>query len=127
MARKKETYEGNSRCHQPHCKTCAHIRTGTTFRNTTTGERFLVKATANCQYRNVVYVIECTKCSIQYVGETENTLRVHLTSHRSDIRHKCTEKPVARHFNLVDHSINYLTIMVIETIHREDAKYTKKN
>ena len=46
--------------------------------------------------------------------------------HRSDIRHKCTEKPVARHFNLVDHSINDLTIIVIETIHREDAEYRKR-
>ena len=120
---KKETYEGNSQCHQPHGKTCAHIRTGTTFRSTTTGERFQVKATTNCQTRNVVYVIVCT---IQYVGKTENTLRVRLMGHWSDIRHKRTEKPVARHLNLVDHSSNNLTIMVIETIHREDAEHRKR-
>ena len=123
---KRATHEGNSRCNQPRCKTCAHIRTGTTLRSTTTGERFRVKATANCLTRNVVYVLECTKCSIQYVGETENALRVRLTGHRSDIRHRRTEKPVARHFNLVDHSINDLTIMVIETIHREDTEYRKR-
>ena len=80
-----------------------------------------MKATANCQTRNVVYVIECTKRFIQYVGETENALHVSLTGHRSDIRHKRMEKPVAKHFNSVDHSIKDLTIMVIETIHREDA------
>ena len=122
----KETYEGNSRCQQSRCKTCAHIKTGTTFHSTTTGKRFRVKATANCQTRNVVYLIECTKCSIQYVGETENALRVRLTGHRSDIKHKRIEKPVAKHFNQVDHSINDLAIMVIEMIHKDDTEYRRR-
>ena len=64
-------------------------------------------------------------CEI-YVGETENALRVRLTGHRPHIRHRRTEKPVARHFNLVDPSINDLTIMVIETIHREGTEYRKR-
>ena len=33
---------------------------------------------------------------------------------------------MARHFNLVDHSMNDLTIMVIETIHRQDTEYRKR-
>ena len=70
--------------------------------------------------------IWCIKCSIQYVRETENALHICLTGHRSEIRHKRTEKPVARHFNLVDHSINDLTIMVIETIHMEDTEYRQR-
>ena len=49
--------------------------------------RGLIKATTNCQARNVVYVIECTKHSIQYIGETENAS---LTGHQSDIRHSQT-------------------------------------
>ena len=75
---------------------------------------------------NVVYVIECTKCSIQCIGETENALCVCLTGHRSDIRHKRMEKSVAKHFNSVDHSIKELTIMMIETIHREDTEYRRR-
>ena len=115
-------YKANSRCNQPHGKTCAHIRTGTTIHSTTTDKRFRVKATTNCQTRNVVYMIECGKCSIQYVGETENAFRVCLTRFQSDIRHKHMEKPVAKHFNPLDYSIKVLTIMVIEMIHREDAE-----
>ena len=58
-----------------------------------------------------------------------NALRIRLKGHRSDIRHKCTrkvKKPVAKHFNSVDHSIKDLVIMVIKMIHREDAEYSKK-
>ena len=82
-----------------------------------------MKATANCQTRNVVYVIECTQCSIQNIGETENAFHVRLMGRRFDIRHKHMEKPVAKHFNSVDHLIKDLTIVVIEMLHREDMEY----
>ena len=74
----------------------------------------------------MVYLIECKRCAIQYVGEMENTLRVCLMGHRSDIKHQRTERPVARHFSLPDHSNEDLIIMVIETIQREDAQYRKR-
>ena len=122
----RETYKGNDQCQQPRCKTCAHIKMGTTFRSTTTGQRFRVRATADCRTRNVVYLIECKKCAIQYVGETDNALRVRLTGHRSDINHHRTDRPVAQHFTLPDHSIKDLTIMVIEKIHREDINHRKR-
>ena len=86
----KEAYRGNSQCQQPRCKTGPHIKTGTSFSIKTTGERLCVKETADCRTRNVVYLylIECKKCAIRYVGETENALCVRLTGHRSDIKHR---------------------------------------
>ena len=51
---------------------------------------------------------------VRVVEETENALRVRLTRHRSDTNHQHIEKPVAQHFNLMDNSINDLSIMVIE-------------
>ena len=53
-----------------------HMKEGITLGSTTTNETFKVKATADCCNKNVIYVIECNKCVIQYVGETENALRV---------------------------------------------------
>ena len=100
---------------------------GTVFNSTTTGAQFHVKATADCGTSNmVVYLIECRRCAIQYVGEMENALRVRLTGHRSDIKHRRTEKPVAIHFSLPDHSMDDLKVMVIEKIHREDNEYRKR-
>ena len=110
----KETHRGNSRCRQPHCKTCAHMKLGITFHNTTTGEKVRVKATADCRTSNVIYLIKCKKCSVQYVRETENILCVRRTGHRSDINHHRIEKAVARHFNLSDHSMVDLGISQTE-------------
>ena len=85
-----------------------------------------MKATGVCQTRNVVHVIECTKCSTQYAEQTKSVLRVCLMGDQSDIRHKPVEKPVAKHFNSVDHLIKDLTMMVIEMIHKEDMEHRKR-
>ena len=122
----KEAYRGNSQCQQPCCKTCPHMKTGTLFCSKTTGERFCVKAIADCRTRNVVHLIECKKCAIQYIGETENALRVRLTGHRSDIKHRRTDRPVAKHFSLPDHSMEDLSIMVIQKIYRKDTNYRRR-
>ena len=66
------------------------------------------------------------KCAAQYVGETENALRVRLTGHRSDIHHRRTDRPVARHFCQSDHSIHDLTIMAVEKIHRNDVNFRRR-
>ena len=47
-------------------------KTGTTFKSMTTGERFHIITTTDRHTRNVVYLTECTKCSVKYVRETKN-------------------------------------------------------
>ena len=82
-----------------------------------------MKATANCKTVNAVYVIECTRCNKQYVGETENVLHIRINGHQSDIKNRRLEKPVARHFNSEGHSLEDLCIFVIEQIHEEEVKF----
>ena len=74
----------------------------------------------------MVYLIECKSFAIQYVGETENVLRVRLTSHGSDIKYRRIEKLVAKYFSLPNHSMENLKVMVSEKIHREDSQYRKR-
>jgi len=87
----------------------------------TTGQTYRVRAAFTCKTRNVVYMIQCKKCGLQYVGETENPLHIRMNGHRSDIRTKKLEKPVASHFNQPDHSLKDLEVMAIEKIHRDDT------
>ena len=58
-----------------------------------------------CRTRNLVYLIQCKKCSLQYVEETENALHVRMNGHRSDIRTRETDKSVSSHFCQPDHAI----------------------
>ena len=99
---------------------------GTTIRSTTTGKISKVKASADCCTKNVVYVIECKRCAVQYIGEMVSTLCVCLTGHRLDIHHQRTDRPVAKHFCQADHSIHNLTIMAVEKIHRNDINLRQR-
>ena len=69
--------------------------------------------TATCKTRSIIYFVQCAKCGKQYMGETDNPFHVRLNGHQSDIKNARVEKLVAAHFNLVGHSIEDLTIMVI--------------
>ena len=73
-----------------------------------------------------MYLIQCRKCKLQYVRETQNTLHIHLNGYRSDIHNKRLVKPVAAHFNTPGHSTDDLSIMVIEKIKNEDPDLRKK-
>ena len=49
-------------------------------------------------------------------------MHIRLNGHRYDIRHKKVQKPVAKHFNQRGHSMEDLTIMVIEKIPAGDVQ-----
>ena len=119
-------YKGYSQCQQAHCKMCRPIKIGKEFESSVPGKTYQVKATANCKSHNVVYVIKCKRWKKRYVGEMENALHIRMNGHRSDIKHQRLEKLVARHFNSKDHSLEDISIFVIEQIHREDANFKKK-
>ena len=48
--------------------------------------------------------------------ETENPLHLRMNCHRSIYYCKLSDKPVAEHFNMIGHSFNDLTLMIIEQI-----------
>ena len=60
------------------------------------------------------------------MGETENELHIRMNGHRSDLKHRRLEKPVASHFNSEGlRSLEDLSIFVIEQIHKEKANFRK--
>ena len=73
------------------------------------------------------YVIECNKCKLQYVGETENALHIHvrMNGHWSDVKNRRLEKPVAKHFNLLNHSLEDLSVFIIKEIHSGNTGFHK--
>ena len=56
------------------------------------------------------------------LSKTANLLHIRMNSHRSDINTRKTDKPVAAHFNLPDHSLDDLQVIGIEKIHTNDAE-----
>lgn len=64
--------------------------------------------TANC-----VYLIFCTKCKKQYVGETSNSINQRMWQHKNNIlHHKELHTPLVAHF--IRHNWDSLKIMILE-------------
>ena len=80
----------------------------------------------NCNTNNLIYLINCNKCNLQYIGQTSRKLKERFTDHFSNIKtHKNT--PIAIHFNQPSHTINNFTISPLETIpHSNQDQLLKK-
>ena len=61
------------RCNRRRCATCVVIKPLRFFRSSLTKRRYTVISACDlsCSTTNVIYLISCTKCDQQYVGETK--------------------------------------------------------
>ena len=73
-------------CNSARCLTCKfHATEQYTFKSTTYGRSFTIRQNLCCKSKNIIYLITCKKCNLQYVGETSRELRECATDHRSNI------------------------------------------
>jgi len=114
-----------NKCQHPRCDCCNYISEGSTFTSTNTKETFYIDTHMNCNSSNIIYLITCTKCLKQYIGETSRKLKDRLNDHKSNI---CTNKntAIAIHFQTTKHKLKYLTIIPIEQL-PQDNKETRLN
>ena len=79
-----------------------------------TGPKRSIKITdrLTCTSVSVIYCITCTLCKKIYIGETGRRLGDRFCEHLRDAERsdKDASKPVARHFNLSNHSSQHMTI-----------------
>lgn len=104
-----------TKCNHPRCKCCTHI---TDFSHLPIFQKFPPISTTNiftCNSQNIIYVIHCSKCHLNYVGETRRPLRERLNNHRSTIVNN-KKTAIAIHFNLPQHNILNLQIMPVEQL-----------
>ena len=69
-----------------------------TFANIKPGKVYQIKQTVNCISKNIIYLITCKKCSVQYIGSA-STPKVRFRSHKSSMRTNKKTCEVAIHFN----------------------------
>lgn len=62
---------------------------------------------------NCIYLIYCTKCDLQYIGETRNTLPSRIAQHRYNIKNKKeTHTLIVQHF--IQHGMASLKVMGLQ-------------
>ena len=95
------------------CKTCPFISKKVKI----SGPNRSVQVT---DHFTCIYCITCTLCKAIYIGETGRRLANRFREHIRDVEVNNTDasKPVARHFNLRNHSHHNMTICRLSLHHR---------
>ena len=104
-----------TRCRHPRCSCCSSILEISSFSSSDGTQIHAISDSFTCNSKCIIYVIQCSKCSKQYVGQTDRLLKDRLNNHRSDVR---LLKPTAvgLHFNLPGHSFVNLSIFPIQDL-----------
>ena len=99
-------------CFKTHCRTCQHINTNIAVTNKQ-NTSYPIRGNFTCQSHDIIYIMTCEICDIQYVGETSNTLNTRCRGHESAIRNE-KDHPVAQHYNSYNHSLYDYNIITVD-------------
>ena len=90
-----------------------HVLSFATLRNCRDPKRSIkITDHFSCTSANVIYRITCTLCKKLYIGETGRRLGDRFREHVRGVEKddKNAFKPVARHFNLPNHSMQHMAV-----------------
>ena len=107
---KSDNQPGTFKCKRTRCKTCPFISNTVKISGPSRSAKITDHFT--CASANVIYCITCTLCKKIFIGETRRRLADRFCEHRGDVEKNDTaaSKPVARYFNLPNHSHLNMTI-----------------
>ena len=92
---------------------CKQVTSTTTFTSQKTKKCYKIHHNTNCHSDHVIYLMECKKCKIQYIGKSEPPFNRRLNTHRHDA-YNPTEDTIQAdtHYSNTGHDFN------------RDAKFT---
>ena len=104
------------KCSDRRCKTCPNFSTSKTFISNVTHKTYkIINPTGehlNCHSQNVIYLLICSTCGIQYVGETAYPIHLRMNQHRTS---KCGCEHIVAHTTDICRRHNF-TYQVIEKL-----------
>ena len=81
---------------------------------------FQIYCNSNFKSKYVIYLLEYTKCKIQYVGKAEIEFNIRLKNHRKDVW-KPDAIPASRHVSGHNHNFKtHVTFILIEQMGHVD-------
>ena len=95
-------------CNTANSLCCKHVPTTNSFKSNVTNVSYNIYHKTNCKSRNIIYLLECTTCALQYVGKSEWPFNLRLNNYRHRIKSTDFDKllPVEQHFRLQGHDFS---------------------
>ena len=99
---------------------CKQIRQTSTFQSRKTKKKYKIFHKVSCKSKFIIYLLECTRCRIQYVGKSEWPMNIRLNKHRNDVFREDAIH-VCKHFKEPGHQFNKdAKITIIEELKKKD-------
>ena len=109
-SRPKRKLPGMKKCNK--CVYCSYINTGDHAKSSASNYHHQITHEVNCNSCNIIYLITCAKCNIQYVGETDRRLKDRFAEHQGYVRNKHLDKATGAHFNEKGHHLSDMRITI---------------
>ena len=114
IANGRQPTTGFAGCNHPRCLTCKNLILLKEFNSTLTNKKYEIinhsTEPISCHSQNVIYLLSCSECHIQYVGETALPLHKRMNIHR---KAKTGCENIIKHFKDSCPQA-YFTVQIIE-------------
>ena len=101
-------------CNKKECQTCRSVQSDTAISSVTLCQ-YKTPTMCKCTTMNVVYLLTCSVCQKQYVGETKRAFMIRYKEHMKDIEYK-RDKPLAHHAQQHQEVAATFTPQILEVI-----------
>ena len=119
--RSKRLIKGMKKCSK--CNVCPYVQCSSVLKSSSDSYLVNIDSSVDCDTKNVIYLIECSKCTQQYVGQTGRSFKERIREHLGYIRNFKTSEPTGSHFNLPGHNISMLKASIIEQCKFDSKMY----
>ena len=85
-----------------------------------TGKTYPIPGHIHCTAINVIYLLTCSVCKMQYIGETKNSFRRRFGDHKGYIRRN-EKQPTAIHINRHNDPMGHYIPRILEVINKDPA------
>jgi hypothetical protein len=116
---------GSRKC-EKNCKLCENLGVTRSVMSTNTRQEMAIVDRLDCQSKNIIYIMHCDSCKIQYIGETGYTMAARFRSHRHDIS-KQNDTPVPFHFNDVCAPHHMIAVPIVQCPELDTPEETTQN
>jgi hypothetical protein len=83
---KPNTIIGKSHsCGDKRGKCCTRMQHSSSYTSKVTGKQYKIFCIVNCKNANIIYILECSVCGLQYIGESKQPFHKRMKGHRSGL------------------------------------------
>lgn len=101
-------------CEKSRCQVCNHMIRTNQIKSAKSDFVFKINTTLNCDTANVIYVLRCNLCDMDYVGQTGTPFRLRFNNHKSHVN-SLPHLPFSKHMNLPDHNFDAITVILLQS------------